>query len=87
MGRNLDDVSRALAADKPEGRRHFLGRTLAVFGIGAAAAVGLEPGVAEAKKKAKCPSGSLLCDGTCRDVAINPDHCGACGSMKYFRKI
>jgi len=79
MGRNLDDVSRALVAEKPEGRRHFLGRTLAVFGIGAAAAVGLEPGVAEAKKKAKCPSGSLLCDGTCRDVAINPDHCGACG--------
>jgi Stigma-specific protein, Stig1. len=78
MARNLDDVSRALAAEKPEGRRRFLGRTLAVFGVGAAAVVGLDPGVADATA---CPAGFKACSGSCRDVAINPDHCGACGHV------
>jgi Stigma-specific protein, Stig1 len=80
MARNLDDVSRALAAERPEGRRRFLGRTLAVFGVGAVAAVGLDPGVADAAA-VKCPAGFKSCNGSCRDVAINPDHCGACGHV------
>ena len=80
MARNLDDVSRALAAERPEGRRRFLGRTLAFLGVGAAATVGLDRGVADAAV-VKCPPGLKLCTGSCRDIAINPDHCGACGHV------
>ncbi len=81
MARNLDDVSRALAAEKPEGRRRFLRRTLAVFGAGAAAAVAVDPTAAHATSSTWCPKGFKLCRGQCRDLAINPDHCGACGHV------
>ena len=81
MARNLDDVSRALAAEKPEGRRRFLRRTLAVFGAGATAAVVVEPTAANATSTFWCPKGFKLCGRQCKDLAINPDHCGACGNV------
>lgn len=37
------------------------------------------PSMVCAKQRCACPRGYRLCDGVCRDLSSDPNHCGACG--------
>lgn len=78
---HLDDLAREFA--RPQiNRRRMLGRFAAVL-AGAAGAGLLEADPASANKPGggiTCPPGLVACGSACRNVAIDPDHCGGCST-------
>lgn len=78
MADRLDDVARMMAAqDVP--RRRALRGIAALFGGGLFGLGAIRP--AAAAPPVRCQPGSTNCGGVCRDTSIDPDNCGACGTV------
>lgn len=79
MAEKFDELAKSLAAEEDLPRRRMLGRVAAAMGGGLAALFASERS-AVAAPPVKCPPGLTNCDGLCRDIAVNADHCGTCGN-------
>jgi peroxiredoxin len=64
----------------PEGRRIIMPRWKAIGQLAAAFAGGLFAVPLRVFAQGSCPSGQTLCNGTCVNIATDPNNCGACGS-------
>jgi len=82
MSERFDDLARDLAGEAPVGRRSMLGRmAAALLGGGAIVVGGADRAGARPPRGITCPPGMAACGSVCRDVNIDPDSCGACGTV------
>jgi peroxiredoxin len=64
----------------PEGQRTIIPRWKAIGQLAAAFVGGIFAVPLRAFAQGSCPSGQILCNGTCVNTATDPNNCGKCGS-------